>query len=188
MSQKPELWGIDPEARYQWTPRIGRELVETPVFDDAGNPRIDEDGDPLINREYGAAKEGSPVFILAPLTERLSLSVNAARSRYYIALERAKRAVRAGTSAGEAVEAFADKTGDIYPIELQSSVLKACVVGWRGLSTAKGEIKFRGDWERDAKAIPSRWLAELFNDIVNESAWSTEDQEGFLSQPGSTAV
>lgn len=185
MSQKPELWGIDPEARYLWTPRAGREVTETPVIID-GVQQKDSAGDPLTKREYGPAQDGAPVFILAPLSERLALSISAAQSRYYTALERAKRSVLRGGSAADAMDAFVEKVGDIYPIELQSSVLKACVVGWRGLRSARGEIAFKGDWERDAKALRPDWMAELFNDIVNDSAWSTEDQESFLSQPEST--
>lgn len=175
----PALWGIDPDCLYPWTPRAGRIKVKEAVFQ----------GDKLVSStEYGAAQEGAPVLLLAPLTEAMSMRCAAAHEKYSIAYARAIGTVLHGGDTDAAADAAAAKLDSIYTPELIRDVLSACVNGWRNLKTRGGrEIAFSGDWEKDGAKIPASWRAELFQDIVNESAFTEEEVQGFTSPLGSTA-
>lgn len=175
----PALWGIDPDCLYPWTPRAGRIKVKEAVFQ----------GDKLVSStEYGAAQEGAPVLLLAPLTEAMSMRCAAAHEKYNITYSRAIGVVVHGGDAAAAVDAATDKLDSIYTPELIRDVLSACIKGWRNLKTPSGrEIVFSGNWEEDAVKLPVSWRIELFQDIVNESAFTEEEVQGFTSPLGSTA-
>jgi hypothetical protein len=63
----PELWGIDPDIQYVWTPNDGREIV-TPV-------KRDEAGKLVSQAVYGEPVAGAPAVLVAPITGQLLLSL-----------------------------------------------------------------------------------------------------------------
>lgn len=176
----PILWGIDPDALYAWTPRAGRTVVKAAEYE----------GDKLlIPAEYGSPLEGAPVFLLRPTSEGMRLRLTAAQDAYYRALARSAASVRAGGSAESAIESTLEKADEVYSDELIASSVGEALAGWRGLKTSGGrEIVFSGDWEKDRRKFPISWRIELFRDLINETAYSKEDVEGFTSPQGSPSA
>ncbi len=172
----PDLYGIDPEVLYRWSPKQCREVLE--------EARIDEDGR-FVPAVYGKAKPGALVILLSPLPERLSLRANAARTRYWKELAKARLSVERGGDVAAATELCEDAVMRIYSEDLQFDVLAASVKGWEVKRSDGTEIAFSGKWERDAMALPGWLKAELFSDIMADSALSQEEQAGFLSQQAS---
>ena len=162
----PAFWGIDPELKYAWTPR---------------RFRIEEDG-----ADGSTPQDGAPVLLLKALPERLSIRLRHARERFFAAVSKARAKIEDADGAEEAIEAVLDRSEAIYSAELQMDALAACVVGWRNVIGRSGPIAFTGEWERDAQVLPASVKAELFNDLVSESAFTTEDREGFSSPQEST--
>ena len=175
----PAFWGIDPDVRYLWTPRAGRAVVSEAV-----EASVDAEGNAIPAKApvYGEAMEGQPVLILSPLTERMSMRVTAARRKYFAAMSRSRAMFQGGADFNDAVDAFMDRIDLAYPEELQTAVLAACVVGWQNVTKPGGEpIKFTGNWEHDARALPGWAKAELFDDIVSETAFTVEEKQAFTS-------
>lgn len=169
-----DLWGIDPEARYIWAPRVAR----TPIKDESG--AVTDYGDPL---------PGAPVVVLKPIPERLAIKLNAAQSKYYRAVAMAADRVRKGADPDKASDDAAAQIDDAYPQELQDETLKASIAEYRIKSASGKPLEFRpDDWEWSFGVLRPSWRAELFRDIVNETAWSKEDAAGFLSQQESTTA
>ena len=187
----PAFWGIDPDVRYLWTPRAGRAVVSEAVEASPAIPAYTaEDGaevpaKPEIKAKapvYGDALEGQPVLILSPLTERMSMRVTAARRKYFAAMSRSRAMFQGGADFNDAVDAFMDRIDLAYPEELQTAILADCVVGWQNVTKPGGEpIKFTGNWEHDARALPGWAKAELFDDIVTETAFTVEEKQAFTS-------
>lgn len=176
----PILWGIDPDTLYAWTPRAGRAVVKEATFE----------GETLKeSREYGDALEGAPVFLLRAVSEGMRLRLATAREAYQRNLFRSAAAVRAGQSAETAIDATLSKAEEIYSDELISSAVSESLAGWRNLKTPGGrEIKYSGEWEKDRQKFPIAWRVELFRDLVDETAYSKEDVEGFTSPQGSPSA
>lgn len=181
----PTFWGIDPKCIYRWTPSQARELVRDFV---EGSPATEtEPAIPTQFAVYGKPLPGAPVILLKPMPERLAIRVNAARSRYHVAMSRARAKIKGGADSDDMIAETLDKLADIYPEDLQIDVLSACVIGWENLSAPSGPLEFTGKWESDAQCLPGLWKAELFRDIVEGSAFEPQEVEAFTlpqeSQP-----
>jgi hypothetical protein len=170
----PIFYGIDPDVLYRWTPSAAK------GFD-------------------GGLVDGAPVFLLAPLTEKLSLRVGTLRQKQANLYAQARRITfdrlakqfvdREGEPTdeerdailSEEIEKLSDKTDAIYSEEIQSQVLADCIKGWESFTSPHGPIKFVGEWSRDCRAIPAAWRAGIFYAIVSESAFREDAVLGFSS-------
>ena len=182
----PDLWGIDPNEIWEWTPRTFREIVDNGEWDakTAEWKRLPK---------YGKPAPGAPIFQIAPLSESLSLKLQAARSRYNIARFSAMKSVLSGGSAESAMDATDSAASKIYSEALMIEVLSACVKGWTGVKkrTRQGlkPAEFSGKWALDSVVMRADWQAELFNDIRTETLFEAEGQaESFTSSPESAAA
>lgn len=210
----PVLWGIDPEQVYRWTPSEFRQLpagweareaairpTEEGLKDPAIVAKYESDLRDLV-REFMAVprapKPGSPILILAPMLESVAFRLQSARTLYERNLWWAKEhlaadieRVKASESTEaekqakitdlerKAVESNVRRGVESYSEELRAEVLRACVTGWENF-----RVKFGPDWMKAFARNPG-WLDELFVDIVDGSAFSEIEQEGFTSPPGS---
>lgn len=173
----PDLWGIDPDCLYGWTPRSGREILKEAVKDEAGEIK-----EPAI---YGKALPGAPIIWVAPLSEALANEVEVARKEYRKALARAMRMVADGGSPDDAREQALDKIESAYSDALIRKVLSFSVKGFENLCRPDGAaILFSGDWAKDSTKLRLAWRVELFKDIVDESAYFGESRAPFTSLPG----
>lgn len=162
-SKAPAMWGIDPDCLYAWTPREGRELLKEAVYEGEGADRRVK-----TPNEYGKALPGTPVIVIAPLTEALYLRVSHAQEAY--------RRARAKDAEG---------AEEAYSPELMADVLAASIKAFRDIKTPGGrELSVSGDIEKDLVKIRP-WRLELFFDIIAENAYTVEDVEGFTSPLGS---
>ena len=138
------LYGIDPEAKYEFVPHEWRESSDSIV-----------------------PKEGAPVIILGPLSERMSLRVWDARVAY-------SRRAKANPD---------DDAG--FSIDLRSDLLAEVVKGWRGVRRSKDapEIPFTGKWATDGAVIPMSWKDQIFWEVLSENAFTEEAARGFTLPP-----
>jgi hypothetical protein len=183
--EPPDLWGIDPDEIWPWTPRAGRVLVSPGVWN---KERKNWDELPT----YGDPLPGAPVFDVGPMEERLALKVYAARQRIQTVQNRILlKELEAGSDIDKASEKAVDASiaQDIYSDALVAEVLSSTVKGWRGLrSSKKKEIPFTGDWKKDGIAMRPAFQIELFRDIVSETLFEGEGQkDSFTSSPDSAA-
>jgi hypothetical protein len=183
--EPPDLWGIDPDEVWPWTPRAGRVVLDPGVWD-AESKTWDK------RPSYGDPLPGAPVFSVGPMSERLALKVYAARQRVQSLQSRTVlKELEAGTDINDAIskatEAVIDR--DIYSDALVAEVLKETVKGWTGYrSSKKKEIPFTGDWAKDGVAMRPAFQIELFRDIVSETLFEGEGQkDSFTSTPESAA-
>lgn len=163
----PALFGIDPDVLYHWTPREGRAVIAEAVYEGEG-----ESAKEIAPKRWGAALDGAPMVMLAPLMESDYLALDHARAAYR--RERAKR-LAAGDTADD-LTVFSD--------ELVSKTLRASVKGIKIKGPGGRDLTFSGEWEKDEVKI-RRWRGELFYDIVSANAYETEDVSGFTSPQGS---
>jgi hypothetical protein len=160
----PELWGIDPDMLYSWTPNEGREIVSEAV----------REGGKLVKASvYGEVKPGAPVVLVAPLTGQLLTRVEAAQKRFASALAHGKDGARSEAE-------ILDDINAVYSDDLVDEVLCASIKGFRNLKTRGGSpITLSKDWAKDKAKIPAGWRAELFYAIVDGSAYSGEEIASF---------
>ena len=181
----PDLWGIDPDVLYDWTPDEGREVLDKGEWDAKKKEwkRLPK---------YGAALPGAPVVHVSAPSERIALKIEHARQAYRIMIARTIEENRKMDSVA-VTEKILDKGEAIYSPELVSEVLAACIEGWENVKIPGKVIAFKaGDWKRNSKALPGAWQAKLFNDIANETLFSqpqggSEEEaipDPFSSSPG----
>lgn len=164
-SDAPDLWGIDPDAVYEWTPKAGR-IKLTPGKWNRESLEWDE------MPTYGDPLPGAPVFFFAPLLEGVAAKLNVATNRFNIARFKALKAVSAGEPGSEQLEAVDKVIEDVYTPELISEVLRACLVGWKNVKSKDGKpIEFKGVWRKD-EIVLRRWAAEAFRAIVDETLFA----------------
>lgn len=180
-----------------WNERL-KEIA--PKDEDLKDPAVLEafrEGLKALSREFAGMprgiKEGAPVVWLSPLSEQLSQELQAARSLYqrqlFWAKERLAKAcakVRASEATEEAKDAEIERLEQeatdanvlrgeqAYSPELRSKVLGACIVGFD-----RFKRPFSGKWIEDSKVIPAEWKAAIFLDLVDGSAWTETEVEGF---------
>ena len=203
------LWGIDPTVKRAWTPIEFRTLplgwderikAITPedetLKDQAVRDKFLEDLKE-VQREFAGAprgiKDGAPVVWLLPLDESLSQELQLAKSLYqrqlYWARENMQEDIDEVDASDLPEEEKAKKRKQInreaqtanvargnasYSPALRSKILSACIVGWDRL-----KAPYSGKWEVDAKAIPAEWKEAIFLDLVDGSAWTETEVEGF---------
>lgn len=183
--EAPELWGIDPEEKWEWTPRAFREVTDPGEWSD-------KEAKWVRLPKYGAPKPGAPIVSVAPLSEAMALKLQAAKTKYSIARADAAMAVLRGGSAEKAADEAMKAAEAIYTPALMGEVLRSCIKGLSGFKVRnrKGLVPavFSGDWAKDSVVIRADWQAELFNDIRTETLFEAEgQQESFTSSPDSAA-
>ena len=184
--EPPELWGIDPDETWEWTPCAGRVLVAPGEWDS-------ESRSWKSSPKHGAALPGALVVLIGPMDERLSLKVHAARQRLQsVQAREMMKALDAGATLADATEKAVDVSiaQDIYSDALVAEVLSFTIKGWRNLFTRakRREIPFSGDWKKDSIALLPAYQIELFRDIVSETLFEGEGQkDSFTSTPDSAA-
>ena len=169
----PAFWGLDPALKYRWVPRCARVELEAAYTNEEGE---------YVPAKLGGAVPGAPVILLSPLPDRISMRVTAARTRYYSVLARVHARSGDGTTVSDLMDETLDKLETVYTDDLQRDTLSACVAGWENVKRPDGtDIAFAGDWEKDGMVLPGSIKAELFNEIVKESAFTQEQLEAFTS-------
>ena len=71
----------------------------------------------------------------------------------------------------------AERAVKIFPVELQSAVLGEAVRGWENLRKP-----WTGTWSVDGRVLKGSWKSEIFWALVQESAFTEEALQGFLSR------
>lgn len=173
----PDLWGIDPDEIYRWTPKAGREIIDDGEWDGKKTEWIRP-------RVYGEAKEGAPVVLVAALSEAMAVRVSNAKQQWLLRISQAsEKARKEKASKDDATDKILDAGECVYTPSLISQVLESCVIGWENLKSRTGKvIEFKkGDWKRNSAAIPGAWQAELFYSIVNETLFEGATQAPFGS-------
>ena len=210
-----DLYGIDPDALYPWSPKEAyfdaneearnraTVLAMEATFEKKPQEYRDEVMKGVGLPEDMKLKDGAPVVLLGPLSERMSMQVNTMRNRQASMIAKARREAiekaLAGATPGETEEQrkartaeifdgmaaeLVEKSEGIYTEEAMETVLKACIKGWQNLTRPGGKvIEFSGKPERDLACLPNAWKASIFWAVVTESAWSAEAIEGFGSRP-----
>lgn len=169
-SEAPELWGIDPDQMYPWTPSAGREVTDPGQWDEAKMEWV-------RLPKYGKAKAGAPVLLFRAIPEkvwmRLSLAVkkfNAAKLKAFLAAKDGDQAV-----IEEESKKLSEYAEECFPDDLVSDVLRSTLAGWENIRSRAGkeskELKFSGDWERDEIVI-RRWKNEAFKALYDETIYS----------------
>ena len=141
------LYGIDPEAKYEFIPLEWRESPDP--------------------KDKIVPKQGAPVIILGPLSERMSLRVWDARVAY------------------SRLHKGSNGDGDGFSVELRSELLADVVKGWRGVRKSKDgpEIAFSGKWSTDGVVLPMSWKDQIFWEVLSENAFTEEAARGFTLPP-----
>ena len=183
----PDLWGIDPDELFRWTPNEGRVVLDKGEYDGKKKEwkRLPKYGEPIA---------GAPVILVSAPSEALTLKIEHARQSYRFMMVKLSEANRK-MAFDDLTEAILDKGESIYTPALVSEVLAACVEGWENIKARGGkkEIAFKpGDWKRNSRALPGSWQASLFNAIVSETLFDpapsgTEEEptpDPFSSSPG----
>ena len=182
-SEAPDMWGIDPDEIYHWTPKEGRKLIAAGEWNTA---EMRWDKAPV----YGAAHDGVLVVDCKALPESIAVELAAAKNRYLIAQARLMQKVASAKKAfntDETLDRFFDKLDSIYPPELIAKVLKASIVGWKNLKSRSGKVlEFSGVWTKDSIKLKQSWQAELFKDILDETLYQGQEAS-FTSEPESSA-
>lgn len=180
-SDAPDMWGIDPDEVYLWTPKAGREVIKEGEWNIA---EMQWDVQPV----YGPAKNGALVVECKALPESIAVELATARNRYLIAQARImQKAATAKKSPNidDTIDSFFDKLDSIYPPALISKVLKATIIGWKNLRSPRRELAFSGNWEKDSVKLKQTWQAELFKDILDETLYQGQEAS-FTSEPASS--
>lgn len=203
------LWGIDPTIKRAWTPIEFRTVPAgwaervasiTPKEEDfaKAETRAKFEADlKELTREFAGAprgiKDGAPVVWLSPLPEALSQELQLAKSLYQRQLFWARENLKTDSDKitasdlpeaekaaviekleREATEANVVRGNASYPVALRSKVLAGCIVGWD-----RFKRPFSGKWEDDARVLPADWKDAIFLDLVDGSAWTETEVEGF---------
>lgn len=183
----PDLWGIDPDELFRWTPNEGRVVIDEGDYDA-------EKKEWKRLPKYGEALPGAPVILVSAPSEALAIKIDHARQSYRLMMARTADANRS-MDFSEITEKILDKGESIYTPALVSEVLAACIEGWENVKARGGkkEIAFKpGDWKRNSRALPGSWQASLFNAIVSETLFDpipsgSEEEpapDPFSSTPG----
>ena len=157
----PDLFGIDPDERWEWAPRDHREIVDPGKFvaetESWEKPRI-----------YGKPKEGATVFVLKPLLEKHSIKLANASARFELSSARA---------ALHAINHAKDKDFDpseiensikVYDEKLIGEIVAASLDGWKNFKDRRGKLIPYTGTSADVKRIPGKIIAQIFWDIVND--------------------
>ena len=211
----PELWGYDPDALYLFVPS---EFQQDPEgMEDAYRAALEaneakeadsrETVEAIAKRVVESfkdaprkAKDGAPVFHLAPLSEKTSLRLQAARTAFQATKREVERRFRAdlgrfrGLPEAERIEKVreaedlhtlkaSERANGVFPVELQAQVLAEAVRGWENIRKP-----FTGAWDVDGRVLKASWKAEIFWALVNETAFTEEAMQGFLSRQASQAA
>lgn len=211
-SAVPTLYGIDPDIRYAWVPG---EFLGLPVQWEARCREIDskydlENLNDTTRKEHETeyrelvrelkdeprlVQEGSPVFYLKPLSDKLSIRLQQAQAEYQQKREYALKRFRDALLRAESIE-NEDKRREtireleesatehniergisIFTPELISSVLSDSLDGWDNIVKA-----WQGKWPVDSRVIKPEWKHEMFFAIRDGSVWSDKIARGFISR------
>lgn len=179
-SEVSDMWGIDPDEIYYWTPNSCRVIIQQGKWD----VKASEWEVPFI---YGLPLEGAPVIEVKAMPEKIAMRLANARTRYAVAQSRmmSKAAANKRADVNSMVDTLLDQIDLIYTPELISDVLKASIVGWSNVRSPTKELKFEGDWSRDARKLRQQWQAELFKVILDETLYKGQEAS-FTSAPDSS--
>ena len=167
-SDAPELWGIDPDQIYPWTPRAGREVLDGGDWD---SEKMEWNRLPT----YGKAREGAPVLLFRAIPEKVWMRLSVALKKFEAAKMRAIMAAHAGGP--DAIEAESKKLSEVaeecFPDDLVSETVAAALAGWENVASSSGKaIEFAPDnWERNEIVI-RRWKNEAFKALYDEAIYS----------------
>lgn len=209
-----DLYGIDPDALYPWSPKAAYRDTNEEKRDAA---KFEMALDDFLSRPEEERKsialdsllpealeliDGAPVVLVAPLTEKMALRVQSARQKSQRVYARAARRVsdrlgkltaeqREGVEAEdireEEIERATNEAAEVFSEEFEAEVLLACLRGWRNLKRPDGaEIQYPEEASKRIACLPSSWRSEIVHSIVTESMWSAEAVEGFGSRQEST--
>jgi hypothetical protein len=216
----PILWGIDPREIFKWTPAefrlppVGWEArvaaIRPTIEEYKANAKARDTYEAKLadlSKEFEGAtrpvKPGAPIVHLKPMSERLSLRVQAALATYERKLALAKQwldedaqRIEADSELSETDRADAilalerkatieneDRLSEIFGDDLRFLVLSECVCGWENIA-----VEWTGKWEVDAQALLPKWKQKIFEAIRAGSVYSKEAQQGFTLPQDSVAA
>lgn len=180
-SNAPDMWGIDPDEIYHWTPKAGRKVLQEGIYDIKEQKWTKE-------YIYGEPLDGAPVIDVQAMPEKIAMKLANAKTRFIIAQSRllAKAATQKKADTEAMIETLLDKIDLVYTPDLISEVLRYSIVGWSNVRSPKKELKFEGNWDKDARKLPQQWQAELFSAIVDDTLYRGQE-DSFTSVPNSSA-
>ena len=207
----PDLWGIDPDAVYLFTPPKFLELPEG--WEDAYKAHVAANPGETVGeaaravwemeqfRDAPRARvEGAPLYKLGPALAANGLRLQTARDAYRrvqmegqerfrtemrqieaSGLPETERRQKADEAQLQHRIAMRRESEAIYTPELQLSILQECVKGWENL-----RVPFTGKWGSDSRTLISAGdTSSIFWAIANETAFTKEVVQGFTSPPDS---
>lgn len=161
-SDAPELWGIDPDQLYPWTPCAGRTKPEgsRPVFRFRPIPyKVWVKLSPIIS----AFKKEKGEVLRAYFAQLEALK---AQGLEQVEFDKANEALW---------EPVAEKVAEIgdrnFSMEVIDFVLGGCLAGFEVKSSFGKEIKFSGEYERDEIVIRP-WKAEAFKSLYDATIYA----------------
>lgn len=165
-SDAPELWGIDPDQLYPWTPRAGREVLDAGDWD-----AVKMEWNRLPT--YGKAKAGAPVIFFKAIPEKVWMRLSVAIKKFEAAKVRAIMAAAADSaSIDDESKRLSEFAEQCFPDDLVSETVAAALAGWSNIRSASGkEIEFSDTYERNEIVI-RRWKNEAFKALYDETIYS----------------
>jgi hypothetical protein len=162
----PELWGIDPDQLYPWTPRAGRVVTNEGDWDAKAMEW-------KTLPTYGKAKDSAPVLMFKPISEKVWTRLSVAINKFNRAKYRAAQAVAGDETKIDAEsKALSDASEECFPADLISETVGNALAGWENIKGAKGKlIEFSGKWERDEIVI-RKWKDEAFKALIDETVFA----------------
>lgn len=162
----PELWGIDPDQLYPWTPRIGREVVDPGKWDAV---KVEWDVLPT----YGKAKDGAPKLLFRPISEKVWTRLSLAINKFNKAKFRAAGAVAADAQTiDDESRKLSELAEECFPADLVSETVGNALAGWENVKGPRGKvIEFSGKWERD-EIVVRKWKDEAFKALIDETIFA----------------
>lgn len=157
----PDLFGIDPDERWEWATREHREILDPGEFD---KKKLEWKRYPT----YGKPKEGAVVFILKPLLERHAIKLANANARFELSSANATAQVLRHAKEKDFDPSTIEDSIKVYDDKLIYEIVSASLDGWKNFKDRKGRpIPYTGT-SADAKRLPGKVVAQIFWDIVND--------------------
>ena len=178
MSVVPDLWGIDPDEVYKWTPKAQREVLDKGKWNEK---KREWDSLPT----YGKPLAGAPVVFVAAPSGTLTLAIENARTRYRTVWVRGWEKTKAAKGdVNDYFDDLAEKGTEIYSPELIERTLSECVVDWENVKHGGKVRSFkRGDWKHNSRHLSGQEQAELFYAILAGSLFEGAECDPFVSSP-----